>query len=203
MGAVPCAVGTEPCATRTETCAGRAEAIPARADPIPARTNPCAMRTIGCDFGNRPKITVGSRQQAVGRGRKRRNFRRLEEKLDGKARALSPDWPVPIRPPVILGTKLKKDFRIRAVSSLILIFNSSLITQHLSLPTIVKMLQFPARRRGQLWPSSVGRGLVFLPAYCLLPTAYCFRLPEARKNRPRSPREARGKRLSSGSRFFP
>ena len=51
---------------------------------------------------------------------------------------------VPIGNPVILGTKLKKAFRIHLVSILIPIFHSSLITLHSALLTItiVKMLQF-------------------------------------------------------------
>ena len=62
--------------------------------------------------------------------------------MDGEAPPLSPIWPVPIRHPVILGTKLKKAIRIQLVISSINIIHSSLITQNPSPLIIVKMLQF-------------------------------------------------------------
>ena len=49
---------------------------------------------------------------------------------------------VPIRNPVILGTKAEKAVRIQLVSILILLFHLSLITLHSALPISVKMLQF-------------------------------------------------------------
>ena len=84
-------------------------------------------------------------QESVVREEKMKKFRRLGKKTAAKARPLSPNWPVPIRHPVILGTKPKKAFRIQQVSNSIMVFHSSLITLHSALPTIVKMLQFLKR----------------------------------------------------------
>ena len=117
---------------------------------------------------------VGSRSQVVGREGKEKNFSEVGENLskgsESKALKSGPIPAVPIRPTVRLGTIAEKAFRIQLVSTLILVFHSSLITQHSSLPTLVKMLQF-------LRPVPGAWFLVPIP--CLLHTAFIGRGPAA------------------------
>jgi len=81
-------------------------------------------------------------QESVVREEKMKKFRRLGKKTAAKARPLSPFWTVPIRHPVILGTKPKKAVNIQRVRISTMLFHSSLITLHSALLYIVKMLQF-------------------------------------------------------------
>ena len=153
---------------RAETCARRAETIPTRADPIPARTNPCGMGTIGCDFGNRPKIAVGSRQQSVGRGRKEKKISEVGEIMSRGGREKGRFWRwnrgVPITHPGALGAIPKKAFRIQPVISPIHLSASRFTTTASCLPTNVKMLQFFEQVRGSwLVVRGLRAGKIFAP----------------------------------------
>jgi len=66
---------------RTETGDTRADPGAARTNPIPARADPGVARTKACVLAPAPNKAVGSRQQAVGRGRKEKKISEVGENL--------------------------------------------------------------------------------------------------------------------------
>jgi hypothetical protein len=85
---------------------------------------------------------------------------------------LPPIWAVPIRHPLILGTKAEKTFRIQSVRNLIIVFPVNREPEPNDPLYYVKMLQFLEDCSWLVVRSSWF--LVLIP--CLPPTAYCLLL---------------------------
>jgi hypothetical protein len=136
--------------------------------PETSRVTPdrCALGADGCAEDAGRKEAVGSKRQAVGRGRKENKFRMLGKKSAGKERPLPPIWAAPVRHPAFLGAKAEKAVKSRAVRNSIIGFPMNRELEPNYPLSYVKMLQFPKRVPGS-WCRVPGPDSLST-AYCLL-----------------------------------